>query len=484
MNPSFRRGLFKSFLGIALFAALGPASAADHRDGPFATNDPTADINDVYTFINPSNPAELIVAVTVVPFANALSRFSSAVDYRLHIDNGSGTEQVLTCRFPGSTQFVCNGITGLSASGGVGATRTGTGGLRVFTGLRDDPFFFDLAAFNATRNALAPRFTNPGVNAFAGANTLTLVYGIPTAAVSAGGTRNTLKIYASTKRTGETGLSPGISGTWHDNNNPGHGFTVQVLSTPGGQPDRLNVVWNVYDRGGRQLYLLGTGNITGNTATVPVVATNGGAFPPSTTPMMVNVVPIGTITFNFSSCDKATATYAFNEPNLPSSGQVNLDRLTAISGQSCSLLSSGQIDRMGRPGINTALINLVPATGSALKDAYNRAEGVANWKPFEAEMAGNLAALDTLDGAPNAVLPAAALAGVLVDDRLIIDVSKPACNEYLAVELGVAGKCGGRTLARDVIDDTFGAVVGPGVSDNVANDSVFLTAFPFLGEPN
>ena len=73
---------------------------------------------------------------------------------------------------------------------------------------------------------------------------------------------------------------------------------------------------------------------------------------------------------------------------------------------------------------------------------------------------------------------------MLVDDRLIIDVSKPACNEYLAVELGVAGKCGGRTLARDVIDDTFGAVVGPGVSDNVANDSTFLAAFPFLGEPN
>lgn len=475
--------MFRACVGCLALVGSFALPAADHRDGPFATNDPTADINDVYTFVNPSNPAELIVAVTVVPFANALSRFSSAVDYRLHIDNGGGTEQVLTCQFPGGTQINCSGIPGLSVTGGVGATRTGTGGLRVYAGLRDDPFFFDLNAFNATRAALAPRFTNPGVNAFAGANVLTVVYGIPSAALNAGGTRNALKIYASTKRTGETGISPGISGTWYESANPGHGFSVQVLSTPGGAPDRLNIVWNVYDRGGRQLYLLGTGNITGNSATVPVVATNSGGFPPAST-TNINVVPIGNITFNFTSCDKATVSYAFNEPNLPASGQLSLDRLTAISGQSCSLLSSGQIDRMGRPGINTALINLVPATGSALKDAYNRAEGVANWKPFEAEMAANLAALDTLDGAPNSLLPAAALAGVLVDDRLIIDVSKPACDEYLAVELGVAGKCGGRTLARDVIDDTLGAVVGPGVSDKVANDSVFLASFPFLGEPN
>ena len=483
MNHVFRLACTKSFAFAAAMGLLAQVNAADHRDGPFATNDPAADINDIYTFINPTNPAELIVAVTVVPFANALSRFSSAVDYRLHIDNGAGAEQVLTCRFPGSTRFVCDGIAGLSASGGVGATRAGTGGLRVYTGLRDDPFFFDLAAFNATRNALAPRFTNPGVNGFAGANVLTLVYGIPTAAVSAGGTRNALKIYASTRRTGETSLSPGITGTWFDSKNPGHGFSVQVLSSPNGGPDLLNIVWDVYDRGGRQLYLLGTGTINGTSATVPVVATNNGGFPPASS-ANINIVPIGNLTFNFTSCNQATVTYAFNEPNLPASGQVSLDRLTSISGLSCSTLSAGQIDRMGRPGINTALINLVPASGSALKDAYNRAEGVANWKQFEAEMSGNLAALDTLDGAPNAVLPAAALAGVLVDDRLIIDVSKPACNEYLAVELGVAGKCGGRTLARDVIDDTFGAVVGPGVSDNVANDSTFLAAFPFLGEPN
>jgi hypothetical protein len=51
------------------------------------------------------------------------------------------------------------------------------------------------------------------------------------------------------------------------------------------------------------------------------------------------------------------------------------------------------------------------------------------------------------------------------------------------VELGVTTRCGGRTLQRDVIDDTLGAIVGPGVSDNVADDNVYLSDFPFLGDP-
>ena len=82
------------------------------------------------------------------------------------------------------------------------------------------------------------------------------------------------------------------------------------------------------------------------------------------------------------------------------------------------------------------------------------------------------------------MLPPDPLAGVLVDDRLIIDTAIPTCDAYLAVELGVANQCGGRTLTRDVIDDTFGAVIGPGVSDHVGNDSTFLADFPFLGVPN
>lgn len=140
-----------------------------------------------------------------------------------------------------------------------------------------------------------------------------------------------------------------------------------------------------------------------------------------------------------------------------------------------------QVDRMGRPGVNTVLI------GSASKDDYNQADDPATWAAlFQDEMAANLMTVDGLDGVPGNLLlgDANALAGVLVDDRLIIDTSQPDCEQYLAVELGVAGDCGGRTLTRDVVDDTLTALVGSPVSDNVDNDSVFQDVFPFLGESN
>lgn len=346
----------KTTLAVALLAAqatfCSAALAADHLDSPTVRSDSAADINDVYTFVNPNDPKELIVIATVIPLANAQTRFSNAVEYRFHIDNGiAGDETLIRCTFKQSNVVHCTGNHGLQARGGVGSVAYGQK-LRVFAGLRDDPFFFDLAAFNQTRDTLTPAFTNPGINFFAGLNSMSIVLGIPTERVTAKGAANVLKVYASTARVDDA-----------------------LLDT------------------------------------------------------------------------------------------------------------RRQIDRMGRPAINTALIDLLTNTGK--KDAYNASANPADWAgQFQGEMQGWLAALDTLDGVPgNALLPAATLASVLVDDRLLVNASIPACDAYLAVELGVP-QCGGRTLARDVMDDTLGAVVGPGVSDYVGNDSAFLADFPFLAPPN
>ena len=473
---------------FALVAALAaPAFAADHRDGPLATGDPTADINDVYPFMNPNDPTELIVGVTVVPIANTNSRFSDVVEYKLHIDNGAaGGTTTFTCTFPNdATRVSCRNASGsLSAEGALNRTIT-NGNLRIWAGLRDDPFFFDLDAFNRTRAAVQPRFTNPGVNFFAGANTLAIVFGIKTAALTSNGANPTLKIYSSTNRTGDAGISNSLSGAWYDINNPGHGLVLLVIDGgPAPAPDKLVTYWAVYDGTGAQLNLYGVGDLAPNatSVTVPLASHTGGAFPPASSNARVEQ-QFGTITLNFSSCNAGTMAVAPTRAGF-SSTTVNLTRLTQVLDLPCSFLSTGQIDRMGRPAINTALIDLLASTGK--KDVYNRAVDPAGWAAaFTADFTANLTALDTLDGVSgNAVLPPATLASVLVDDRLIINTSIASCNAYLAVELGVAGQCGGRTLARDVIDDTFGAVVGPGVSDFVNNDSTFLTDFPFLAAPN
>jgi hypothetical protein len=339
-------------LTIAL-AASAPAFAADHLDGPAVSGDPAADINDLYAFVNPNDPGELVFAATVMPLADANARFSNAVEYRFRIRHASGMHGALdiACRFPGKA-VVCRGPHDTEVAGPQERVNR-EGGLRVFAGLRDDPFFFDLGAFLDTVATLAPQFTDPGTDFFEGLNTLAIVIGVDTALLGADGDDSILQVYASTHRA----------------ESPGRG--------------RM----------------------------------------------------------------------------------------------------SSQVDRMGRPAVNTALIDLLASTGK--KDQYNQAADPAGWPGlFESEIAANLAALDTLDGVPgNALLPPLVLASVLVDDRLLIDAAQPSCDAYLAVELGVP-QCGGRTLSRDVIDDTFGAVVGPGVSDFVGNTSDFLDDFPFLGTPN
>ena len=473
-------------LGSICLLLAGAASAADHRDSPLTTADPAADLGDVYLFMNPNDPNEVVTVQTVVPSANFNSRFSDAVEYRLHIGNGATNIRV-DCRFTEqSNRVTCNGPNGLAASGGIERTIQGTG-MRVWAGLRDDPFFFDLPAFNRTRANLRPSFTNPGVNSFTG-NTLALVIAIDKSRLNNGGANPILKVWSASNRIGETGISPGFTGLWFDATKPGHGAHIEVLApaTPGG-PDRVAAAWYVYNAYGQQRWIVGEGTINGDTALIPAaIYTNGGLFPPNFNPNQVQNKPFGSLRFRFNSCNSGSLTYSGADVAEFGSaeGQIALTRLTQIKDLPCTLYTAGQVDRNGRPGINTVTINVLPNTGTALKDAYNRASDPAMWAPmFQAEMQSNLAALDTLDGiVGNSLLPPATLAGVLVDDRLIIDTSKPNCDAYLAVELGLPS-CGGRTLARDVIDDSLGAIVGPGVSDNVANDSVFLTDFPFLGRP-
>ncbi|HEX4515431.1 MAG TPA: DUF4331 family protein [Polyangiaceae bacterium] len=158
-----------------------------------------------------------------------------------------------------------------------------------------------------------------------------------------------------------------------------------------------------------------------------------------------------------------------------------------------------QVDRMGRPAINTALNHVfdtnTAAKGTA-KDAYNADTNVAGWQAaYSAQFAGNLGifdALDTVCGNQIAFAKAnsySTLAGVTADDRLYLNTAGTTCTTYLAVEANVLGitntDCGGRGLAYDVIDATYSAVaVGAftGVGDGISADPTKTggTTFPYL----
>jgi hypothetical protein len=192
-----------------------------------------------------------------------------------------------------------------------------------------------------------------------------------------------------------------------------------------------------------------------------------------------------------------------------------------------------QIDRMGRPAINTALEHVFDLSGTskgAAKDAYNQDVTPAGWSGYVNEFAKNLGVYDSVDsgltctsgtcmasaanGCGNQVLyngtvagggsPMATsystLAGVLADDRLYLDTTKSACSYYLAIEFGaVTGlgntTCGGRTPTYDVVDFSYtlltAGIAGfdvnftPALGDGVGvHSDVSNVAFPFLGPPH
>lgn len=175
-----------------------------------------------------------------------------------------------------------------------------------------------------------------------------------------------------------------------------------------------------------------------------------------------------------------------------------------------------QIDRFGRPAINTAGNNTFEpdaSTAGSEKDKYNADGNKAGWvAAYRDRIAANLAIYDSLDqqcgNQPFADASAAnttatsrygTLAGVLADDRLWMNTGGTSAglgaNEYLAVELNATGALtnnlvGGRRLTFDVIDRTYGVVagfdaLGNGFPDNIAKVPAKTdgTTFPYLAAP-
>lgn len=169
-----------------------------------------------------------------------------------------------------------------------------------------------------------------------------------------------------------------------------------------------------------------------------------------------------------------------------------------------------QIDRMGRPAVNTAVNHTFDpgaTTAGDAKDAYNSDKDPAAWvAKYREEIARNLAIYDGLDencgnqifasqdaGATTNIDKYGTLASVLADDRLWLDTSAASCGQYLGVELKATGviataDCGGRTLAYDVIETTYSAVAlgaASGFDDGIAADAAKTSGatFPYLAAP-
>ena len=173
---------------------------SDHISGPRALADPIADITDVYAFPSPERPDHLVLVMNTLPFAQPSDLFSDGLLYRFRLrplapasPNGArvpfvvdGEERVIDCVFSDPTgsdgehplgqQGTCTVSTGESVTFRVGDPGGAAApGVRVFAGLRWDPFIMDAPAALKTIATRELAFSDPGAIYLDGKNVLSLV---------------------------------------------------------------------------------------------------------------------------------------------------------------------------------------------------------------------------------------------------------------------------------------------------------------------
>jgi len=172
---------------LAALLFTGAALAADHQDGAAVLTDPASDINDVFAWTS-TDGTKLNLVMDVFPAATSAAKFSNVVQYVFHTSSSpaygtapTAPEDIL-CTFDAAQTISCWGggeyVHG-DARNAAGIT-SASGKLRVFAGLRDDPFFFNLDGFKATAAAVhnaagALTFDAAGCPALDGATSNALV---------------------------------------------------------------------------------------------------------------------------------------------------------------------------------------------------------------------------------------------------------------------------------------------------------------------
>ncbi|HKV99789.1 MAG TPA: DUF4331 domain-containing protein [Vicinamibacterales bacterium] len=222
-----------------------PVQASSHREAPLISQDPLADNTDVYAFVSPANPDRVTLLANFIPFEAPYGgpnffKFDDNVLYEIMIDNNGDAVEDITFQFkfrtevrnPNTFLYNTGPITSLDSPNfnvrqfytltridgprrkgratvlaqdvptppvNVGfrstpnydalanaAIRQLPGGMQVFAGQRDDPFFVDLNVFDLL--AVPPADTNNS-DSLAGFNVHTIAIEVPIATLSASGSR-------------------------------------------------------------------------------------------------------------------------------------------------------------------------------------------------------------------------------------------------------------------------------------------------------
>ncbi len=200
-------------LTLATGVMMTPApsiNAADHGDGPTANLDKSADIGDVYAFLDPNDNSRLILLGTLQGFINPgeainFGAFDQNLRFRFDIetDGDAREDQFFDIRFT-ARAAAANQVQTATIVSPFGETFTApttpgsfadtppapvvttdpATGISFFAGLADDPFFFDIPGFGRFVSSVLGGSPNPaalsrGRDSFAGFNNLCIGLSVP-----------------------------------------------------------------------------------------------------------------------------------------------------------------------------------------------------------------------------------------------------------------------------------------------------------------
>ena len=268
---------------VAVVKGTGPsiASASSHREAPLISEDPSADLTDLYAFRSPDKPNTLTVIANVLPGEDPAAgpnwyTFSPTARYNLKIDTNGDVRPDVIYRFQfgrkngpfflgdsaqpftvtrqhgGHTSVVAKGTT---APNNIGprstpkynelATKSITalaGGGQAFAGQRDDPFFGDIGAiFDLVAIRKGTGATGGGKDFLAGYAVHSIAIQIPIASLNA--KNGTIGVWSSVERKKTTvrGAVTRDAGNWVQVDRLGNPLVNEVII-----PTGLKDLWNSY----------------------------------------------------------------------------------------------------------------------------------------------------------------------------------------------------------------------------------------------
>lgn len=188
---------------IALCCAV-PASAADHLDAPGTQTDQAADITDLYAWHTEGGSLVAIVGIAGAGTTTDTATLDPEVLYGVHIDNdGDNVADIdIWVRYAQNADGEWGmQITNLPGADGVlvgpVGEMWGAPGVRGWTGVSDDPFFFDFQGFQDTLLSATLSFDSSR-DFFTNLNITAIVLEMDLDAASGGS--ETFQVWATTSR--------------------------------------------------------------------------------------------------------------------------------------------------------------------------------------------------------------------------------------------------------------------------------------------